>query len=69
MKCNIDFHGIKVISFNELQYIDIPVLIAVKEYGEDIKKQLVNRDGGKLKCVSIKELELVYLTKFGTYTN
>ncbi|MCM1182631.1 MAG: glycosyltransferase [Roseburia sp.] len=57
------FHEIKVISPDELQNMDISVLIAVKEKGEEIKQQLESEDNTKLKCVSIKELATMYLTK------
>ena len=63
-KWGMNFCGIKVISPRELQYTDTPVLIAVKEYGEQIKRQLERDDNTKLKCVSIKELEQIYLIKY-----
>ncbi|MBD5449609.1 MAG: glycosyltransferase [Lachnospiraceae bacterium] len=61
-KWDTEFYGIKVIAPSKLQDMDSYVLIAVKESGEEIKQQLV--DNKKLKCVSIKELQTMYLNYF-----
>lgn len=55
-KWDTDFQGIKVISPDKLKDTDVPVLIAVKEHGEEIKRQLGNMENTKSKCVSIVEL-------------
>jgi len=60
-KWNTDFQGIKVISPDKLRDIDVPILIAVKEHGEVIKRQLKKVEGTKLKCVSLEELATIYL--------
>lgn len=54
------FQGIKIISPDKLQDNDTPVLIAVKNHGEEIKRQLENLGNKKLKCVSIVELATMY---------
>ena len=58
-KWNSDFHRIKVIAPDDLQDDDIPVLIAVKNYGGEIKQQLENMGNKKLICVSIAELSMM----------
>ncbi len=60
-KWDTDFFGIRVIAPSELQNMNSYVLIAVKESGEEIKQQLANNK--KLKCVTIKELQTMYLIK------
>lgn len=59
-KWDTDFQGTKVISPDKLQNTDVPVLIAVKEHGEEIKRQLENIGNAKLKCVTIVELATMY---------
>lgn len=58
-KWNSDFHGIKVIAPDDLQD-DTPVLIAVKNHGEEIKRQLESMRNIKLKCVAIAELKTTF---------
>lgn len=53
-------HGIEVFSPDRLQKMDIPVLIAVKEHGEDIKGQLSNMK----QCVTIKQLKKMYCSTY-----
>lgn len=60
LKWNMTFCGVKVLCPNELQYKEAFVLIAIKEYGEKVKKQLLEQEKSRLKCVSIKELEELY---------
>lgn len=50
------FEGIKTIPPQRLKDIDIPVLIAVREAGDEIKHQLQNLEKGNVNCVTIKEL-------------
>lgn len=59
-KWDTEFQGLKVISPDKLQDVDTPVLIAIKEHGEEIKRQLENMENTKLKCVSIVELATMY---------
>lgn len=57
MMWNTEFQGIKVIKPSELKNIDAYVLIAVKEQGDEIKKQLIHIGNKELKFVSIGEIK------------
>lgn len=57
VKWNIKFQGINVINPIELKNMDVYVLIAVKEHGEEIEKQLNDMGNKELKCVTIKKLK------------
>ena len=63
-KWNTQFHGLYVLNPNELKSMAAHVLIAVKEYGEDIKKQLISMGNSKLHLVTIDELKEMYWTKY-----
>ena len=55
-KWNSCFYDIKIISPNELQFMKSYVLIAVKDAGDSIKKQIKNLCHKGLHYVSIQEL-------------
>lgn len=55
-KQNTELQGIRIIAPDGLKKMDVHVLIAVKECGEEIKSQLLDMGNDKLKCVTIKEL-------------
>lgn len=57
-------HNISVISPYELQNTDRYVLIAVKDYGDEIKLQLKGDDSTKWRCVTIKDLKLLFYEQF-----
>lgn len=59
-KWNQMFHGIRIADPKELCNREVHVLIAVKESGDQIKKQLSNLCNSELTCVSIKELEALF---------
>lgn len=54
---NKDCQGIKVINPKELKCLSANVLIAVKEQGKVIKKQLSDMKNTELKCVTLNELK------------
>lgn len=59
-KWNTEFHGIGIISPENLIYMDVYVLAAVKESGEEIKQQLLSMRNSKLKWVSLMDLEKLF---------
>lgn len=59
-KWGIKIHEIKVISPQKLINMNVYVLIAVKDNWEKIKCELQNMGNHNLKCVSLKELEMLY---------
>lgn len=59
-KWGINIHEIKVISPQKLINMDAYILIAVKDGWEEIKYELQNMGNHNLKCVSLKELEILY---------
>lgn len=59
-KWDTEYHGVKIINPDELKDMAAYVLIAVKEYGEEIRKQLGAMGNGMLKYVGIDELKKVF---------
>lgn len=57
--------GIEVISPGELQDREVNILIAVREYGAEIKQQIKNMRKHELKSVCIKDLEELYCKSEG----
>lgn len=57
---NTRFQGIKVVDPTELKDITAYVLIAVKEHGDEIKRQLSSMGNMGLKCVTISELKEIH---------
>lgn len=55
-----EIHGIKVISPTELENRKANVLIAVRGNGKEIKQQLEMLSNKSLKCISLKELEILF---------
>lgn len=62
-KWNTSFQGINVVSPDILRRMDIPILIAIKGCGEEIRQQLERMKNTQLKCVSIEELAAMYLSE------
>ena len=62
-KQNKNFHGIKILKPQMLKEINTPVLIAVREKGEKIQRQLEDLNIRKEHCVTITELEAIFLRK------
>ncbi len=59
-KWNTEFQGIKVIEPKKLKKMDVFVLIAVKEHGDEIKECLADMKNEMLKIVSIGELKTLF---------
>lgn len=59
-KWNQKFCGFRIIDPDKLRSMKAYVLIAVKEHGEEIKKQLYGMGNNRLKCVTITELVELY---------
>ena len=62
-KRNKNFHGIKILKPQMLKEINTPVLIAVREKGEKIQRQLEDLNIRKEHCVTITQLEAISLRK------
>lgn len=56
-KWNTEFKGIRVINPNDLKDMVVYVLIAVREYGEEIRTQLNNISNTGISCVTINDLK------------
>lgn len=63
-KWHTECEGVKVVEPQKLQDMDAYVLIAVKDGGEEIRRQLESMGGNHSKCVSLEELAVLYFEKF-----
>ncbi len=63
-KWHTECEGVKVVEPQKLQDMDAYVLIAVKDGGEEIRRQLESMGGNQSKCVSLEELAVLYFEKF-----
>lgn len=59
-KWNTKFHGISIINPDRLRNMEAYVLVAVKENGEEIKKQMSDMENDNLKYVSLMDLEKLF---------
>ena len=59
-KWDTEYHGVKIINPDQLKDMTAHVLVAVKEYGEEIRKQLRSMGNGRLQYVGIDELKAVF---------